>query len=712
MEASSFEKLFSDQWKSSTSAACQSLEAEDLRHVSIFNSWEDTQRQMVRSYGGQQTISQELALLIPASKHLKTFTDSLDAQVEPKLDTSVFWGLFGLIVKLAKEEEGAMSCIPRMLRELCHKVELLNKYGDNKSYSVHQTKEASFEITLTLLAFFSCTITYVRSNDRYTHSDSPNNEWQPLEQQFDSAARVIDESISRVEKFFKLTKRSDRLDEIFKLQSTLSLQKEPVQPHNAASSQTDDDGKRPCTIFPSFRTSRFFDRTDTFQKIKEHFSQVDADQSFRSLALYGLGGVGKSSVALRYAETKLREGELDAMFWVQSEKLVNIRQSFTDIALRLKLPGAKPEEHDDNLALVLNYLQHTQSRWLLVYDNAESVDLILPYWPAATRGQALITTRNPSFAFGLADGGLEVKSWDAQTGCKFLLHLLSTDIGTQLAAGESQSATELSHKLSGHALAISHMAGLIHERAWSISEFVEIYNQQPEKMHGISGNGAINALWDLSFRSLDKKGSTIMGVLCFVAPDSIPEALFETGHDVELPQCLQFCAERLRYLLETNEYNDLEDLINVNTLAFGTLPHHEQTIYLEAPLASYKGQLLNCLGKPSEGEVWLRKCCSLRAQAVPPKPWESTFSAKNLANGIATNHNFPEAIMWHKHARDFWYQWCDEKGLEKNTPFELKTMMGITLIWAGHDEEARDILNQALRQIESTEPYNWAMAAK
>ena len=146
-------------------------------------------------------------------------------------------------------------------------------------------------------------------------------------------------------------------------------------------------------------------------------------------------------------------------------------------------------------------------------------------------------------------------------------------------------------------------------------------------------------------------------------------------------------------------------------MAFETLPSHEQTVYLEAPLASYKGQLLNCLGKPSEGEVWLRKCCSLRAQAVPPKPWESTFSADNLAKGIATNNNYSEALTWHKHACDLWCQWCDEEDIEMPAPFELKSSMSGTLIWAGRYEEARDILDQVIQEIESTEPYNWAMAA-
>ncbi len=140
--------------------------------------------------------------------------------------------------------------------------------------------------------------------------------------------------------------------------SALSLTKTKSQP--------EEQVKLPCVILPAIRTSRFFDRTDVIEKIEDHFKKVDPDISFRSLALYGLGGVGKSSVALRFAEGKVRRGELDAMFWVYSEKLVTIRQSFTDIAMQLKLPDARPKDHDENHALVMSWLQHT--RKLLVFE--------------------------------------------------------------------------------------------------------------------------------------------------------------------------------------------------------------------------------------------------------------------------------------------------------------------------------------------------------
>lgn len=101
-------------------------------------------------------------------------------------------------------------------------------------------------------------------------------------------------------------------------------------------------------------------------KIDHFFEEQQKEKSIQSLALWGLGGVGKSCVALRYAEAKVRDGELDAMFWIRSEKDVTIRQSFTDIAMKLKLADASPADHDENKNLVLNWLQYT-SRFIVIY---------------------------------------------------------------------------------------------------------------------------------------------------------------------------------------------------------------------------------------------------------------------------------------------------------------------------------------------------------
>jgi hypothetical protein len=186
-----------------------------------------------------------------------------------------------------------------------------------------------------------------------------------------------------------------------------------------------------------------------------------------------------------------------------------------------------------------------EKRWPIVYDNAEDRDLIRSYWPVARRGQALITTRNHSFAFDPADGGLEITTWDDETGSKFLLHLLRTDICVDLKDDEASSATEPSQRLSGHALAITHMAGLIHRRSWSIAESMQYFDQHPNKMFGISGNSSINALWNFAFKSLDSQSRAILGVLSFLQADSIPQALFEPASAAALPERLAFRSDPL-----------------------------------------------------------------------------------------------------------------------------------------------------------------------
>lgn len=182
---------------------------------------------------------------------------------------------------------------------------------------------------------------------------------------------------------------------------------------------------------------------------------------------------------------------------------------------------------------------------MIVYDNAEDPDLVRDFWPLASRGQAIITCRNPVFGFELADRGMEIANWDNNTGLRFLLHLLSADISMELEKDETISAFQLSEKLSGHALAISTMAGLIHRRALSISEFLNFYNQHPSEVHGISGNRSINALWEVSYQSLDTKSQCILAAMSFLEPDSIPQALFEPMCSTDLPESLSFCANSL-----------------------------------------------------------------------------------------------------------------------------------------------------------------------
>lgn len=179
----------------------------------------------------------------------------------------------------------------------------------------------------------------------------------------------------------------------------------------------------------------------------------------------------------------------------------------------------------------------------MVYDNVEDGKVLMPYWPEASHGKAIITTRNHSLAYKFATSGLEIASWDPKTGSEFLLFLLKDNVGRDIQA-ESVSAVELAEKLSGHALGISHMAGLIQRRSWSITEFMRIYLKDPSRLHKTE----LQAVWDVSFDTLAKDGRIFLGIASFLVSDNMAQELFEITQDDNLPGILDFCTNDLRYI--------------------------------------------------------------------------------------------------------------------------------------------------------------------
>ena len=185
--------------------------------------------------------------------------------------------------------------------------------------------------------------------DPLSPEHSVDNAWQAFSQTLSSTHRKFHGLLCRIDELSNFVERPSILNDRVSSSSTSSLVRTISVPEEQA--------KVSCMVLPGIKTSRWFDRIDVIEEIDDHFNRVGSNTSLRSI---GLAGVGKSFAALRYAGNKIRQGELDAMFWVNSEKLVTIRQSFTDIAMLLKLPGARPKDHDENHVLVLSWLQYTR----------------------------------------------------------------------------------------------------------------------------------------------------------------------------------------------------------------------------------------------------------------------------------------------------------------------------------------------------------------
>lgn len=171
--------------------------------------------------------------------------------------------------------------------------------------------------------------------------------WAALTMHYNAAYQTIDEAVRRIERVAELTKKHASMLEFAQFQRLLSLGR-----------LEKDAASLPCHTLPVPENKAFFGRAEILQKIEQHLNPADIDKRLSSLALYGLGGIGKTQIALAYAHSKL--DSLDAVFWISSEDVLSVQQSFSRIAVNgLKLPNAHPGAHQENMILVLDWLQKT-----------------------------------------------------------------------------------------------------------------------------------------------------------------------------------------------------------------------------------------------------------------------------------------------------------------------------------------------------------------
>ena len=111
-------------------------------------------------------------------------------------------------------------------------------------------------------------------------------------------------------------------------------------------------------------------------------------------AIYGLGGIGKSQIALEYAYR--HRGNYKAVFWAFANSETSISTDFIKIAKQLNLIVQDMPEQAVIVGAVKRWLEANDG-WLLIFDNAENAETVSPFLPHAGHGHILITARWPRF---------------------------------------------------------------------------------------------------------------------------------------------------------------------------------------------------------------------------------------------------------------------------------------------------------------------------
>ena len=240
-------------------------------------------------------------------------------------------------------------------------------------------------------------------------------------------------------------------------------------------------------------------------------------------ALQGLGGVGKTAVAIEYAYRS--RSKYDVIWWIPSDQLALIRPALAALAVELHLEGAIATGIEGAAALALDALRRGEpyDRWLLIFDNADQPEDISEFIPAGP-GDVLVTSRNHRW-HGVFDT-VSVDVFDRAESTEFLAKRAP-------AALTESEADPLAAELGDLPLALEQAGALLAETGMAVNEYLSLLKVETNQ---ILSEGkppeyplSMTAAWRLSVSKLEEQLPEALEMLrccAFFSPDPIPRDLF------------------------------------------------------------------------------------------------------------------------------------------------------------------------------------------
>ncbi|WRT97986.1 FxSxx-COOH system tetratricopeptide repeat protein [Streptomyces violarus] len=330
------------------------------------------------------------------------------------------------------------------------------------------------------------------------------------------------------------------------------------------------------------RNTSFVGRQALLRAVEEQLAAQDTAAVLPN-ALHGLGGVGKSQLALEYIYTHQRDYRI--ICWIPAERESLILAALSSLASQL---GVAPAGQDSlgaaaaNTAVpaVLEALRAgtPYDNWLLVFDNAEDIEAVRGYFPHNGPGKVIVTSRN--------------RGWE-RVATSLPVNVFERDESIELLQKRAQDlpredADRLSEALGDLPLAVEQAGAWLGVTGMEVDEYLELLAQRSPEILEIEQSPdypvSVAAAWDISLERIRENNPgarQLLDICASMAPEPIPRSILRSSRGVSItPEIDPMLREPIKLNRAIRDLSQFS-LIRVDPRA-GTLQMHRllQTVLL------------------------------------------------------------------------------------------------------------------------------------
>ncbi|KAF1981079.1 kinesin light chain, partial [Aulographum hederae CBS 113979] len=300
-------------------------------------------------------------------------------------------------------------------------------------------------------------------------------------------------------------------------------------------------------LVPFAQNATFVGREADLEKLA---ASLSLSATHQRLAIWGLGGCGKSAIAIEYAYRTRGRRPSCAVFWVPAISRESFEKAYRDIGTLLRIPGIGDDNADVKLLVREKLSNEDSGEWLMIIDNADDTNLLfdkpdgetkmgclIDYLPHSRRGSVLFTTRTRKAAVRQAESTILDVGLLSPTEAKDLLRkrLISTHQKV-----DERATDEFLGLMGFLALAIVQAVAYINANSIPVSSYVDLYKDTEEIKKDLLGrffedssrypetNKPVATTWFISFEQIQRNvplAADYMSFMACIARESIPRSL-------------------------------------------------------------------------------------------------------------------------------------------------------------------------------------------